>query len=525
MTSTNSTPGVYIQELNEFPNTVVPIATAVPAFIGYTPKAEYQGKSYYGKAQKISSFAEFQAIYMLGNPPSPADPARQYSPEYYLVAQESKPDIGEYLFLNGSYYSILPDPNTLYYLYNSIRLFYQNGGGDAYVLAVGSYGSPSKTPWSDSSVRPVNPNVRLSDLLGGLELLKNEAEPTMYLFPEATLLAPADNANLMQAALLQAEQLQTLVCIFDVAGGASPDPSYVNDIANFRNGTGSNGLSYGIAYYPFIGTSIMQNTEIDFTNLFGGDISQLGNIINPPAAPNPAAAQILAMIQSPPATPMTNSQLHNALSVASPAYQQIVNAVLHCANILPPSGAMAGVFTENDNQMGVWHAPANTSIVGAVSLPICLSDAQQADLNVDAISGKSINAIRSFNGRGILIWGARTLDGNSMDWRYISVRRTMTFLEQSIKAAARAYVFSPNDHTTWSAITSMISGFLTDVWKQGGLQGASPADAFSVSCGLGTTMTADDILNGYLRVTVEVAVVHPAEFIIFTFQQQQATPA
>ena len=519
MASNYSTPGVYINEVNGFPNSVVPIATAVPAFIGYTPTAEYNGKSYYNKAQKISSFAEFQAIYMLDNPPPPADPSKQYSPEYYLVAQKSKPTAGEYLFIGGTYYSILPDPNTIYYLYNSIRLFYQNGGGDAYIVAVGPYGPASKTSITDPSVRAVNPNVQLNDLTAGLGLLKNETEPTMYVFPEATLLAPADNSTLMQSALLQAEELQTVVCIFDIIGGMDPDPiMYTNDIQNFRNSTGK----YGVSYYPFIGTTIMQNSDIDFTNLFGGDTKQLAAIINPPAAPNAVVGQILGMIQSPPANPMTNSQLQAALLIASPIYQQIVNHVLEYANILPPSGAMAGVYTVNDNLGNVWNAPANTSIVGAVKLPIRLSDSQQENLNIDAVSGKSVNAIRFFNGQGILVWGARTLDGNSQDWRYVSVRRTMTYLEQSVKLAARAYVFDPNTANTWGAVTSMVSSFLTDVWKQGGLQGSTPADAFSVSCGLGSTMTADDILNGYMRVTVLVAVVRPAEFIVITFQQEQA---
>ncbi len=204
-------------------------------------------------------------------------------------------------------------------------------------------------------------------------------------------------------------------------------------------------------------------------NLFGGDTTQLAPFVNPASAPNPTAAQILAMIQAPPAKPLSNSQLQAALSVASPVYGQIIHHVLSSANILPPSGAMAGVYTVNDQQAGVWNSPANTSIVGAVSLPIRLNDSAQANLNVDAVSGKSINAIRFFNGQGILIWGARTLDGNSQDWRYIAVRRTMTFLEQSIKLAAQAYVFSPNDANTWAALKSMISSFLTEVWKEGGL--------------------------------------------------------
>ena len=524
MATTFSTPGVYINEINGFPNSVVPVATAVPAFIGYTPKADYQGKSYYNKPMKITSFAEFQAIFMLPNPQPPADPARQYSPEYYLVAQATPPTSGEYLTINGQYYSILPDPNTIYYLYNSIRLFYENGGADAYIVAIGPYGPASKKPLSDPSAQVINPNVQLSDLQRGLSLLKKETEPTMYICPEATLLSPGDNQTLTQSMLLQAEEMQTAVCLFDIIGGSNPDPIlYTQDIQNFRNGTGSNGLKYGISYYPFIGTTIMQSSDIDFTNLFGGDTKQLAPLLNPPSAPNQTAANILAMIQNPPANPMTNSQLQAALLVASPVYGQIVNHVLDAANMLPPSGAMAGVYTVNDNVSGVWNSPANTSIVGAVKLPIKLTDSDQENMNIDAVSGKSVNAIRFFNGQGILVWGARTLDGNSQDWRYISVRRRMTFLEQSVKLAARAYVFSPNDANTWAAVKSMISSFLTDVWKEGGLQGATAESSFSVSVGLGSTMTSDDLLNGYMRVTVKVAVVRPAEFIVITFQQQQAT--
>ena len=196
--------------------------------------------------------------------------------------------------------------------------------------------------------------------------------------------------------------------------------------------------------------------------------------------------------------------------------------ILTDVNVLPASGGMAGVMTTIDNQDGVWQAPANTTIVGAASVTINLSDSQQANLNMDAVSGKSINCIRFFNGLGLLVWGARTLDGNSQDWRYLSVRRTMIYIEQSCKLAAQAYVFEPNDKNTWAAVTAMISSFLTTLWQAGGLQGASPADAYSVACGLGSTMTGDDILNGFMNVTVNVAVVRPAEFIVFTFQQQMA---
>lgn len=528
-----NTPGVYTNELNAFPNAVVPVATAVPAFIGYTPQASYEGRSYTNVAQKISSFAEFQAIYMLPDPPPPAAPAKQYSPQYYWVAQATQPAAADdYVLLNGSYYVLRPDPNTIYYLYNSIRLFYQNGGGDAYIVSVGGYGSPSGKP-QDASLPLINPNVQLADLQRGLALLQNEQEPTMYICPEATLLSLEDNGTLMQAMLQQASTLGTAICVFDIIGGNQPDPVlYVTDIQNFRSNTGNLGLNYGTAYYPFIGTTLMQNTDLDYTNLFGGDIASLAAVVGvspttpavvgvPPTTNNPAVAAVLANIQNP-ASGLTVAQNNQALLAASPVYAQLMAHVLQVANILPPSGAMAGVITNTDNTQGVWEAPANVGIVGAASLPIHLSDTQQASLNVDAASGKSINAIRFFNGLGILVWGARTLDGNSLDYRFLSVRRTLIMLEQSCKMAMRAFVFEPNTANTWVSVKSMLANFLTSVWKQGGLQGASPADAFSVDCGLGATMVADDILNGIMRVSIQVAVVHPAEFVVITLEQQMA---
>ena len=510
------TPGVYINEVNGFPNSVVPIATAVPAFIGYTPTASYQGNSYSNKAQKISSFAEFQAFFMFEDEP-------QYKPDYHLVEAEAEPNSGSYMMIANKYYSILPDANTVYYLYNSVRLFYQNGGGDAYIVSVGGYGAPSGNPKDDPSAQTINGNVKLKDLQAGLELLLNEEEPTIYLCPEATLLSVDENGALMQAMLLQAQDMQTAFCLFDVIGGIDPDPIlFTEDIETFRNNTGSEGLKYGASYYPFVGTTISASDEINYTNLFGGDIKKLGKLLSPASAQNPVAEKIIGMIETPSDPPLTTTQYHESLLNASPTYKLITQNVLKDVNILPPSGGMAGIYTNNDNNLNVWHAPANVSMAGVSDIPIRLSDKQQEGLNVDAVSGKSINAIRFFNGQGILIWGARTLDGNSQDWRYVSVRRTMTFLEQSVKLAARTYVFEPNDANTWAAVKSMITSFLTSIWKGGGLQGAQPADAFQVDIGLGTTMTGEDLLNGFMNVTVKVCVVRPAEFIVITFQQEMA---
>ena len=211
--------------------------------------------------------------------------------------------------------------------------------------------------------------------------------------------------------------------------------------------------------------------------------------------------------------------MHLALYNGSSLYKQAIQGVLKQLNLLPPSAAMAGIYTMVDHSRGVWKAPANVSLNYVDSPAEDLDDDEQANLNAP-MNGKAVNVIRMFRGEGVKVWGARTLDGNSLDWRYINVRRTLLFLEESVKNAARAYVFEPNDAGTWINMKCMIENFLRSVWKRGGLAGSTPEEAFEVHVGLGDTMTGDDILEGIMRITVLVAVTHPAEFIEITFQQQ-----
>ncbi len=167
----------------------------------------------------------------------------------------------------------------------------------------------------------------------------------------------------------------------------------------------------------------------------------------------------------------------------------------------------------------VWNAPANVSVAMVDDVTIAVSDAEQGGLNVP-LDGFAVNVIRSFSGRGVIVWGARTLDGNSQDYRFIQVRRTLIYIEQSIKAALQPFIFEPNAPTTWAAVSAMISNFLTGLWSQGGLMGDKASDAFQVSVGMGSTMTAQDILDGTMRITLTLQMTRPAEFIVLTFEQQ-----
>lgn len=178
----------------------------------------------------------------------------------------------------------------------------------------------------------------------------------------------------------------------------------------------------------------------------------------------------------------------------------------------PPSGAIAGIYARSDNERGVHKAPANEVLRNVTKLELNLTDNDQGPLNKEGI-----NCLRSFSGRGIRVWGARTL-ASDVTWQYINVRRLFIYLEKSIDEATQWVVFEPNNEQLWARVTQTISNFLTNVWRDGALMGTSPKEAFFVQCGR-ETMTQDDIDNGKLIVKIGVSPTKPAEFVIFEIAQ------
>lgn len=529
------TPGVYIVEKDAFPNSVVEVATAVPAFIGYTEKAETRKdkKDLVNKPWRISSLAEFHQYFgfdpdpkyliqdVSGGGAAPAAPADDAGGDAAAPAPAADLPPADFN-LNGKGY-ILRKKAGKYLLYYSMMLFFQNGGGPCYVVSVGDY----------------TQDVSVEDLTGGIDLLVKEQEPTMVVTPDAVLLKEADCIHVQQAALMHCGgKMKNRFAILDIHKGYRDRKDLAADkergeiegscIDNFRNALGINYLAFGAAYYPWINTSIISDAGLGTAN-FTDDAQKtvqdiLNNEIGPAAqdADDPNRAKLreeVAKITDSNLSGDDRAFLDKLLKQNSPAFNILINEMKTKLNLLPPSAAMAGIYTMVDNASGVWKAPANVSLNSVISPAVTISHDDQEDLNVTP-QGKSINAIRAFIGEGTLVWGARTLDGNSLDWRYIQVRRTMIMLEESIRLATKAYVFENNVANTWVTIKSMIRNFLTGIWKRGGLAGASPDDAFSVHVGLGETMTPEDILEGILRVTVLVALVRPAEFIEITFQQQ-----
>jgi phage tail sheath protein FI len=183
--------------------------------------------------------------------------------------------------------------------------------------------------------------------------------------------------------------------------------------------------------------------------------------------------------------------------------------------LVPPGGHVLGLYARTDDAVGVFKSPANDTLRGALDLEFVITDGDQDQLNP-----RGANAIRNFPGRGILVWGARTMTANSL-WKYISVRRLFIFLERSIYEGTQWVVFEPNDQRLWARVTDSIRLFLRTQWRAGALFGAREQDAFFVTCDQ-TTMTQDDILNGRLICEIGIAPVRPAEFVIFRIFQNTA---
>jgi phage tail sheath protein FI len=183
--------------------------------------------------------------------------------------------------------------------------------------------------------------------------------------------------------------------------------------------------------------------------------------------------------------------------------------------LVPLGGHVAGIYARMDIEVGVHMAPANQIVKGAVGLEVTMKSYQ-----IDSLSSQGINTVRNFAGRGLVVWGARTLSIDPTK-KFVSFCRLMIYLEQSIKKGIAWTVFEPNNEITWVKVKTSIENFLTQAWRSGMLLGIKQQEAFFVECGR-NTMTQDDIDNGRLIVLIGVAPIKPAEFVILSISQKTA---
>ena len=642
--ATYKTPGVYVEEIPKLPPSVAQVETALPAFIGYTNKADnIAPNDLKNKPKRIGSLVEYEQYYGSGASPNVAE-----------------------VNINSSNNFVSASVTNKFFTYDALRMFYANGGGDCYIVSVGK---------SEKAT-----TIAAADFTGGITELEKEDAPTIILFPDAATLGDADIATVQQAALLQCNNLQDRVGLFDVKENDSLG-------ANFRNNIGINNLKYGAVYSPWLkvnlpkaikytdvqsvikragiavtlsgltsdvdvqsiitqveqayadGTNVVTKTQAlnppngvlsdglnalvatfngvagntngnlknifdyvyniaeqidDYVNGAVGDKLTLPHFLADVTAGitsnfDPVFKDIVALnlevaadltgpayvptvfstVITPATWPLSNvavasvvineandnnrriaavnllqpmfdeintayqtlvvnaassyaKTLDESLALSFPVYKTILAGVSSSMTAMPPSGAVAGIYAMVDRTRGVWKAPANVSLNNVLSPATVFTATQLEYLNVAAVAGKSVNAIRYFTGKGTLVFGARTLAGNDNEWRYVPVRRFFNMVEESCKKSTEPFVFEPNDANTWVKIQGMIENFLTTLWRQGALQGVKPEHAFYVAVGLGKTMTSLDILEGRLIVEIGMAVVRPAEFIILRFSHKLA---
>ena len=612
---TLKTPGVYVEEITKFPPSVAPVATAIPAFIGYTEKAT---KALNGDLAtiptRITSMLDYETYF------------GQAFKETAITVQVTSDDK---IVVDN------PSPSN-YKMYYAMQMYFANGGGPCYVVSVGTYGKTSPDA------------VSLDDLEDGLAAIRKEDEPTLLLFPDSQSLSETNFYAINQSALTQCNQLQDRFTIMDTFGDDE------DAIGNFRSGIslGKDYLKYGAAYYPFLDTIldyayndksvvvIEKSTELpedriaairdgidsasltralkklgtlntEFGTMLAADVlkcipdvntqvskivsylnqlkldlqliatigdeiaeleatavsdwieanidillaslegisgsvasqttksglvTDIGDVFTALGVSGPAFIDgFVASVATVKSTEIT--ALYAAIEVIDPSpstveyalneleslnntlYNRIKGAISDYPVTLAPSSAMAGIYARVDNTLGVWKAPANVGVSYVQKPTVQISNEEQSEMNVTS-SGKSVNAIRTFKGKGTLVWGARTLAGNDNEWRYISVRRFFSFVEESVSEASEQFVFEPNTANTWVRLRSMIENFLIQQWKAGALAGAKPEEAFYVRVGLGQTMTAEDILEGRMIVEIGMAAVRPAEFIVLRFSHK-----
>ncbi|MEX2593617.1 MAG: phage tail sheath C-terminal domain-containing protein [Anditalea sp.] len=516
------TPGVYIKEIPTLPPSVAEVETAIPAFIGYTEKAIFNGKSLNLQPIRITSLLEYEQLFGFAQK------------EIAIAVTITDTGTGDDTFRTITA-DLGTDSRSRFKMYYGLQMYFANGGGPCYIVSVNNY--PAGTP-SDG-------NIAADDLRNGLNEIAKVDEPTLLVFPDAVSLNPSQYHALMNEALMQCFTLQDRFTIMDVLHVTGTPNEINSSVDGFRNeatlGNNLDLLKYGAAYFPNLETSLpyrfedagvniiyiqdgTTQTDTDETsdNTTTGLIN-LGTIKTPPADLKPAVRDGLNLKKPAPSVPLTSPITpppDPEVAGNTELYNQIKLELIKITVEMPPSAAVAGVYAAVDSARGVWKAPANVTLAYTNAAKVKISHNDQMSMNVDPTSGKSINAIRYFTGKGVMIWGARTLAGNDNEWRYISSRRFFNFAEESIKKGSEWVVFEPNDANTWVRVKAMIESFLIKQWRAGALAGAKPEHAFFVKVGLGVTMTALDILEGRMNIEIGMAVVRPSEFIVLKFSHK-----
>ena len=506
------TPGVYVEEVPSQSKPIEGVGTAVAAFVGTAPGGPAN------QPMRISNWTQFSKLY--------SDP----------VQPENGP------FMEGSY------------LAHAVYGYFQNGGGVCWIVRVGvDDAGPGKRQAalpaaSDKSIEAFRATAR--DGVDGdvqVELVAEKpakAEGGDEAAEEATytLIVTAggtreehDGLTLKKGRTNIATKVNaasTLVRI-EETGAEAPAigkytlaaPSAPGRELTARDFEGDVARREGMGALAGVDEITMVCVP-DLMALAAGDDTKLRDQQGKLIAHCEMAGDRMAILDAPPdLIPQDIHEWRNKTAGYDSKYAtlywpwlEVMDPLTSRPLLVPPSGHVAGVWARTDNTRGVHKAPANEVVLGVNGLAFQITHEEQGALNQSGI-----NCIRSFPGRGIRIWGARTLSSDP-EWRYLNVRRLFNYLSESILEGTQWAVFEPNDERLWIRLRIAVGSFLTRTWREGALFGATPEEAFYVKCDAETNPT-DVIDAGQVIVEVGIAPVKPAEFVIFRISQYSAGAA
>ncbi len=553
------TPGVFIKEVSKLPPSVAQVETAVPSFIGYTQKALENGESLELVPKKITSLLEYET--------------------YFGAAKKESISLKDTVE-NGL---LLTNPAPDFLMYYSLQMYFANGGGPCYIVSVGSYSEavdkaklllglvasedaeestlvlfPDAISLSDpdkfhSLYQDAINQAELKNRFVILDTYKGDSKATIDF--NGTPVNAVDylrekNTNSKHAAayfphlktVLNYSFDETVAIVHSGLQQGSSLPFYTEAIAQLAalKSQAQAQADLGLAAETEAVIAVLEQTiaaienvnetaddKIDVTDAQEElDMLYLGT--GGQASIAPSAANTVDIIDEL-ITELNTTEdvigdahdktLNGLKTSNSSLYNQIKKAIESLNVVLPPSSAIAGIYSKTDATRGVWKAPANVGLNYVKAPTEKISDEEQKSLNVHE-TGKSVNAIRTFTGKGNLVWGSRTFDSNSNEWRYVQVRRLFDMVEKSVQNATQKFVFNPNEANTWVRVKAMIENYLNQLWLSGALAGSKEQEAYYVKIGIGETMTESDINAGKMNIEIGMAAVRPAEFIILNFSHK-----
>ena len=516
------TPGVYIEEIPSGARPIEGVPTSITAFVGMP----YRGPA--NEAVLIGSWDDYVAKF--SDPTSSSGVSNQ---------TDSSGELTDRMAL-------------------AVRAFYQNGGQAAYICRVTSTSSPapaaasvtlsegstdvltvtatSEGDWAESLhvlIENTPPSGTFSISIGirdGSDFAPLAGEE----FGEVTM-TPSDD-NFVEKVVNGGSKLVTVSVEDGATNGpddnTSPDPGEpltggdaadpgAGDYTSFYNTTLRKIRDFSIMVLPGrywtqdAAAADSGNEYINNTKAFCEKHGRSVLIVDPPRNTELDSSEDVTNLGLPTST--YTALYYPWVTVRNPIYDPDKNPTAPSTINIQPSSIAAGMWTQTDGRRGVWKAPAGVEArISAAGLQYNAEDLEQSFLNP-----LGVNCIRNRAGYGRVVWGARTLATKaSPEWRYVPVRRTAIYIEQSIYNGIQWAVFEPNADPLWSSLRVNIGSFMNSLFRAGAFQGTTANDAYFVRCGLGDTMTQGDIDRGQVIIVVGFAPLKPAEFVILRIQQK-----